>query len=425
MAMRKLERETNQPNPRTRWSNEDKKPGRDTGQPAARPPLGARNKTPLPVRLLLCLFAFSLCFEYWDLLMVGSFTVPKVIGLALFGAAMCYITAVGTRPTVSTILLFILWFWCVATTVLNAQSKPELWDVVSEILIPLLECLVFYWLVQGMFRDKRAAFLTLMAFTAGCVCIAALMPFGFGAQTAQEGGFFRVTFFGTNSNTLGVYMVIAIVTVVGVVIENPLHSGRWRYCLLAALPILCKAAFDTGSRGALVSLALGLLAFGFTRRSFLMRTFIWAQLILMGVLTFYYVTQSDILMYRLDLTLDSGWGFSGMSRAFLTSHGVPDPHNGFLTFYVVAGIVGGTLFLLLAVRWILKAFVARKSVWGCIPLALALVMLSTLAKGGGFYLQKVLWVFLGFVECAGLHMASRQPGKQPAPARRHTIARKN
>jgi O-antigen ligase len=239
-----------------------------------------------------------------------------------------------------------------------------------------------------------------------------------------EGGIDRETMFGANPNTFAFLEVLGIVIIVGIVVENPCAFGKWRFLALATVPLLLKASFMTGSRGALVSLALGLTPFFFTRNTARLRVLIWLLLIGCGLLITFYVKNSDILMERMERTIEkgntagrlelwqvaveriaekpfSGWGFTGMIRCFNEVSDVSDPHNVFLTMFLLTGIFGGIFFLMLAARWIFQALAARQTVWGCIPLALAVVVLSLFFKGGGAYSLKVAWLMLACVAAMG------------------------
>ncbi|MEI6193988.1 MAG: O-antigen ligase family protein [Verrucomicrobiota bacterium] len=378
-------------------------------------------RVPLVVRYLLYAFTFSLNFEYWEFLNIGSFTITKTIGILLFVVTLLYSQKVLFKPDPSAWALLFIWLWSAIASVLNAYSNDELFDVFTGPLFTLLQCLCLFWIIQNFFHDKKTLINTLMAFAFGCFIIALLMFLGFGVKSElQRNGFERLSLFGFNPNDFGLYMVLCVVIVMSVVLENPSKLGDWRFLLLFGVPIVLKAAFASGSRGALVALVLGLATFSFARRSARKQLLVWGVMTAMGALIVLYISNSDIQLLRWQSTIESGdsagrselwlvafekisekpfsgWGFTGMSRCFQQISDGFDPHNAFLAMFMLAGVVGGFLFLAITSWWLLQAFEARRTILGCLPLALVTVVLSVFIKGGSIYMLKIVWVMLACV----------------------------
>jgi O-antigen ligase len=351
---------------------------------------------------------------------LGGVTIAKAIGILLFGSALLYWHKLLVLPDCSVFALIIICAWTAASSALNADSDNELFEALMPIS-SLIQCVVFYYVVQAIFRDQRTAFNTLLVFSISSVVVSILMIRGIGAQeSGTEKGLVRFTFFGMHPNSLALFLAIGIVIIAGIVIENPRSFGLWRYLLLLCVPILLKAAFMAGSRGALVSLVLGIIPFLFTRKSAWIRILVWFQLVGFAVLIMIFALNSDILMLRMEKTISTGdsagredlWrfavekiaenpilglGFTGMTRCINEVSDVSDPHNGFLAIFMLTGFFGGTLFLSVTVWWLKIALRARKTVWGYLPLALFVVVVSAFVKSGGIYLFKIVWLMFAFI----------------------------
>lgn len=391
-------------------------------------PLRVFNAQPLSklVRYALCLFAFSICFEYYDPWgMSGWFTLSKMAGILLGVACVWDSRRVLLRVHWSVLALGWTWFVLAFSTLLVARF--ELGPLVS-----LAQCFVLYWLCTSIFRDRNTAVNALLAFACGAFLVSILMILGIGIEAQSEGAFERITFLGTNANMIGIWETVGIVIVIGVVVQNPLNWGRFRFALLLLLPLLLHTLVNTGSRGAAVSLGMGLLCFLLTKGN-LWKRIAGVLLAFTLIAAAFWWAQDSILSARMTKTLDAGslagreelwpaaismiqqkpilgWGMwgDGTIAADLGELNGKDPHNVFLAFFVFGGVFAGVPLLLLALWWVQSSYRARKSPWGVLPLALGVVILSSMFKGGGFYLAKVAWFILALMTASAPPRLSRK-----------------
>jgi O-antigen ligase len=241
---------------------------------------------------------------------------------------------------------------------------------------------------------------------ASCVLKAALMDFGILGGTYKKT--LRMSTFGQDPNTVGSVLVIGLIIITGVMLTTT--RWRWRIVSIPAVVILLQAILQTGSRGAMVSLAVGMMVFcatSLTRGTVIQRsvTLLFMMMLLAGSLSL--VSKSNELVNRweaviqggnlagreqiypraLSMFLDrpiQGWGpirclyelndqvpLFGMVR-----EGTLSAHNLFLQMLLEVGLLGTIPYL-----W---------SMWGCLkksahsfqpgssvlPLALMLVLIS-------------------------------------------------
>jgi O-antigen ligase len=341
----------------------------------------------------------------------------------------------------------LLWLWLVAavSTLLAEFETTVLWNAFVGFFLTLAQCFCLYWLGSTVLCNRRTAAWGLLSFAAGAATMASLVALGIGRKAIQEGDFQRVTFLTANANIIGVLAAVGILVVLGLISADVLGLKRLRFALLVLVPPMLGALIRSGSRGAVVSLGLGLFCFLLMVGSWLRRVLIGACVISLALAVFL-LSQGGILGNRMQESISNlsmsgreelwpaavalalqkpmlGWGVGFVSGvrardSVLGATGARDPHNAFLAWFVFGGLLAGVPFAILAGWWLYRAYWCRRGQWGMLPLALAVVIISTLAKGGGFYISKVAWVVLAFVTAAASDALSSR-GRIRDELRRH------
>ncbi len=384
------------------------------------------------VRWTCYAFCFSLCYENFDPFGISaSFTLTKMLGILFALACFWKMPDLFVRPHWTVRLLVGLWLWLAISTFIAELSYPVYRTAFRGALFAQAQCFVLYWLSLNVLRDRRTAANGLLAFVAGAALMGVLMKLGIGRAVMREGMFFeRVSFLGANANLIAIWAGIATLVIVGLVTGNILRWGRWRYGLLIFVVLLLVVIIGSGSRGAAISLVLGMACFLLAAGSLDKRIFI--GLAALGVCAgFFCLSKGSVLADRMMKTRETG-SMAGREELWsaairmieqkpLLGWGVwnsvnergageiprgdlqgMDPHNAFLAFFVFGGVFAGIPFVLLNLCWLYEAYLARRGPWGVLPLAVTVFIVSTMFKGGGIYVAKIPWIMLAFATAATL-----------------------
>lgn len=123
----------------------------------------------------------------------------------------------------------------------------------------LLSALLF-WVSCNVLREERVAYAAIVAFVAGCTLLAGLEMSGIGATVVDPGARMRLTAFDQDANMLGGNMALALTAIVALVFVGRPTRWYWWVASTTAAAVLARALIDSGSRGAIVGLAAGLVA---------------------------------------------------------------------------------------------------------------------------------------------------------------------
>ncbi|HYE13155.1 MAG TPA: O-antigen ligase family protein, partial [Pyrinomonadaceae bacterium] len=253
------------------------------------------------VRWLFYAFAFSLPFETVG---EGFFEPPTILGGLLLASTLL-------QPG-----LFLRWppagVWCFAAylylfATLGAlepsQYRPELLRSVFLLAQLLLLC----WMAYCLMLDRRVAERALLALAAACALLALLQVTGVASRATDVGARVeRVTAFGFHPNNLARILTLGLLALVG------LTYGRGRSFFqpvflswpLAAL--IGVALIQTGSRGGLLALGVGLTTL--VLRGGSAKAKILNALGVLAVAGFFAVAsmQSEVMRQRFERTVEEG-----------------------------------------------------------------------------------------------------------------------
>jgi len=407
-------------------------------RPAAEPQLN---------RLLwwsFCLLVVSIPFEFPDRsfpIEIPTLTASLFLAATLLQPAACY----AKRPAALLWLfayLYMFWLtavWAGRDALATDLNGADYLSQVIKLFLLLLQVVLVFWAAYNLMTVQRVARIVLALLAIACVVRAGLPIIGIARTShAAWGGGARVTALGQNANNSAMIIGAGFVALLGVqyVLERPLFRRRWLAWPLAAL--LVASLVETGSRGGLVGLGVGLVAFamGGGQRTWLrVRNAAVAVLAIGGIVFASY--SSEVVRRRFTDTLEYGelagreQIYPALMRMFeerpITGWGPVnnkyelglrldervrrrrDAHNLVLEVLTASGLLGTIPFVAALGLCGWGAWRARRGPHGVVPLALAAtVMMANIS--GNWIASKLLWITLAYaLASAGYAGAVVQP----------------
>jgi len=414
------------------------------GAPATTAVRRAPRVAPAPpgslLRLSFLAFVFSIPFESADL--GQPVTLSKIFGyLFLLVAASEPRTCFRRSPRA------MRWFvaYLVVYVLLGIPQAGEYVGEVAVRLFTLVQMLILLWVAYNLLRRERTVNEMLGAFCLACFVLALLQLGGVTSTTQDWRDVERVTALRQNPNELAGVLALGLVALTGLVARRKRAGTRRSLVSLGAFAVIALATVQTGSRGGVLALGLGLLVFlrGSGARWSRARN---ALLVLaaMGIVV-WISTRSETALVRWHATLETGnlagreaiypeawrmflerpiagWGpvkhvyELGSRVADAAVDGKTDTHNLVLWLLTETGVLGLAPFafaLWLCARGALRA---RRGPEGVLPLALLATMLA-LSMSGTWQFRKLFWLVLAYALAAGsgpLVRRTARPAAQPA-----------
>lgn len=367
------------------------------------------------VRLAFYLFVFSIPFE----LPQRSFPVeiPTITG-SLFLLTTFLQPTLSYRRIPGALLWFTAFLWVFGLSTLANRSQHTFF-VVQEFLL-LLQLVLILWTGTNLLRDRvvmRGVLITLAIAVAlrALVQILGLAATGTEVWTGGE----RVTAFGQNPNWSAIVLSTGAVT---------LLSLRPRVLTWPFAAACAYAVIQTGSRGGLATLAVGLLvwAWGLGRTSAARIRGLTIGFVLLALLG-YGVMQSEMLRARLFAAEEGslagreriypavmsmiserpllGWGpienqYEIAARIGEEKKDKRDAHNILFDLLSSTGLLGTIPFLIGIGLCVAAGWRAHDGPLGMLPLALLLTVLVGCISGT-WIAAKILWLTFAIALAAG------------------------
>jgi O-antigen ligase len=297
-----------------------------------------------------------------------------------------------------------------------------------------------FWVGGNLMRRQTVARAALWSWVIGCALVASLNVLGIATRVVETDQTIRRIVFGQDANLLGGNMALGLIALMALTFMGDTKLLRPRVILGAALAFpLAKSLMLAGSRGAILAVATGVIAFTFQTtdiRSFV-RNVVIALLAASALTVVIYRSDSMLKRYQKTLSTGSmsgreqiypeawqmfsersliGWGpidssyELGLRTAGFsigkhnadgrTAKAEKDTHNLVLDVLTSVGLLGGApLFLCLAVcLW--GAWKARAGDHGTTPLALVTVVL-VLSMDANWSASKQGWILLAYAAASG------------------------
>jgi O-antigen ligase len=329
-------------------------------------------------------------------------------------------------------------FWCFAVylgiyTVLGALQDVFYREMVVERVGMLAQMLVLFWISYNLMRHERLVQDTLLALAASCAILAVLQLMGVTASVEGYSAAERISALRENLNSAAAVLSLGLLMLIGLAYGRARATLQIRLCAWPLFVVVGIPIIWTGSRGALVALTGGLLAF-------LLRAGpVWVRLrnalialLAIGFLVWNsYHTEAARTRWERTLTEGSlaqreqiyprawemvlerpliGWGPVNHTYELGARVGTKsrDTHNLFLWVLTECGLVGAIpfcvgLFLCLRAGWR-----ARGGAQGILPFALVLTVLL-INMSGTWHNRKLHWLILAYALAGGSCCVARKP----------------
>lgn len=394
--------------------------------------------TPTPLRWALCLVTFSAALEYPDKFPAEVTTMTGAFFLAV---TLAYPRLVYQRLTWPAIC-FGLWL-VVQLLAAAVESSRYPGGVDSEEISTILQLellwVLFFAAAANLLRDPRLSRDALLALAAGCLIRAALPIVGIGRTIHIEGsGDVRVSVFGQNPNQSAQVLAVGLLAVLGLAHFGARGRAFSRAGVWLAAGLLAVGIIQTGSRGGLASLLVGLVVLlggGASWRA-RARSLVLASLAIAAMAGLAW--HSDLMRTRILKAAEGGdlaqrerifptlvgmieekpllgWGpstnkYELASRLGDPRYGRRDPHNAILEVLSATGLLGLIPFLLGVGMCLRAGWVARAGPYGFLPLA---ILMSVIAENmsGNRLAFPMLWFGLAYA------LGSSRLGPEKLPRR--------
>jgi O-antigen ligase len=379
------------------------------------------------IRWLFYAFVLSLPFETVG---EGWFEPTTILGGLLLASAVLQ-PGLFLRWPPKGFWCFIVYLYVFATLSLLEPSGFRSLTILNVFLLAQLT--ILGWIGFSLMRDRQTAEGALLTFAAGCVVLSLLQVTGIASSVADVAAdaVVRVTAFGFHPNNLARILMLGMIAMVGLAFIR--SKGKLRPVLIAGPLILLMgvALVQTGSRGALLALAAGMMTLILRRSTMMMKVLQGIGLVVLVGLFFLVALQSDVMRSRFEDTIEEGdlarreriypeafamflekpllgWGPITNSYELGMRLGHPEeltknPHNLILFGLVSTGIVG-SLPLFIGIGFAtFAAWKVRNGPHGVLPLALVAAVL--MANMSGLWLfNKLHWLVMAYSLASAYHL---------------------
>ena len=391
-------------------------------------------------------FVFSIPLEYPDRtipLEVHTITGSLFLLIALVQPQFCF----RRPPAAFWWLAAYLWIYLILGLV--AEHTGEALKLFGNYLLVAF----LFWVSYNLMRHESVARAAVLSFVLACALLALLHFLGIGTRTIMDGQVARRTIFGQNANLLGSNMALGFAAVIA--LTYGVHKAAFQLPLAAGLALLLgNSLILSGSRGAMVALGVGLLAFTLQIGNISIIARNLALALLAGAAVTWAAYTSDSMRTRYEQTLSkgrlsgreqiypaawqmfverplTGWGpvdnnyelgwrtvgYRIGSRWALGLSPKPDKdfHNLMLDVLTATGVLGAFPLLMCIALCVRAAWKARAGPQGTMPFALAAVVL-VVSMSIDVSASKQPWLIFALAAASGSRVSFRARGTH-VPAR--------
>jgi O-antigen ligase len=363
-------------------------------------------------------FVLSLPFEYPNRsipIEVTTLTGAIFLLTTVLNPRVCY-----GRVTAALGCFLAFLFAFVASYAVNGADFPA---EVTRHFLTMLQLVLIMWASSNLMRRDSIARGVLLALAAACTARALIQVLGIASVPAAVGsGVHRQSALGQNANLSANIMAVGFLALVGLAYLRERGAIKPRMLTWPFAGLIGLAIVQTGSRGGLLALAVGLVAFAMAGRTIGTRVRNAVVVVLVMGFFGYVAATSEVMKARFDKAKEGnmagreaifpvawqmflerpviGWGPA--SNKYELARRLPeqqqdrrDPHNLWLEVLTLTGVIGGIPFCIGLLLCFGAAWSGRRGANGM----LAVAMMSTVLVGnlsGNYIASKLLWLTLAF-----------------------------
>jgi O-antigen ligase len=377
-----------------------------------------------PVRLkhiALCLFVFLIPFEEATPSLGES--LIKISGIVyLFLTAIDRERFFKIRPLLKFFVpLYIFYFYLLFISLLYSYYESNV--LVSPFNYTFTKCIVIFSLVAiDLLENRRLQSWVLLSFALSIT----LMSFLVSQGTQVKIVYGRLSIFGSNPNTIGMWGVYSIFCVLSILMYDKEIFGAKRYLLFLLIPSFISLIVASGSRGAIAIVLVIFIIFALLGgRSLKAKIYLTMILLALGGLMYTFIIDSAIMQKRIALagedefggrfdlwsaSIDRYWAHpilgvgetgyvtTNKDPRLMASHDiVMDTHNLFLYIFICGGAIGFITFIYFLFNIYRCSWAFFKQTHNIRPFVFFCIILLVMSKGGGIMDDKITWLFLSYI----------------------------
>jgi O-antigen ligase len=399
-----------------------------------------RRPFPAIVQGSFLLFVVTLPFEAAELpFMTGFLSVAKISGLVLAASYYFYFNPIVKRaaglPAPAALRCFWLYLLVYAAVGLFSAGPDMMRFLYGG--LTRLQLIVLFAIVSILLTRPRLVKWFCLLFVAASTLLSVGMIFNLFGIVPELRQPDRLTALGYNFNTVSGLLAVAVVVVVGLLINRTFQRIRPNLLLLACLLPLAKAMVATGSRSGMATALIGCLIYVATVRQS-NRRFLSVAVSVFGLCAvlylaagntvvsqrwqkFYYEEdlsgRSSIYLTAMDMAVERplfGWGpvnhWYELGRRTGDLWGVRDEHNLVLFLLLEVGLVGKIPVIVGVALIVHSDWRGRRGILGVLPLAvLAALGANNLVENGLGLTGKLFWLVLALAAAAPSHAPRLRP----------------
>lgn len=385
----------------------------------------------IDARYFIIIFVFTIPLESVNLSFISkAFSLTKLAGVLLF---FFYLIDINknthcTSPTFWSFFVYLVFF------IINSAFSKNFVDNNAAKSITIFQLVFFFWIALNIFREQRLVIKSLIAYVASSSLLASAILLRLPGFTGivETKGYIRINALGEDPNVLGAVMALAVIIVIGMLLNNNIQSRIARYSLAVSIIPISAAIVKTGSRTAMAAFMAGVLVYflpmGWVRSKRLTIFFAFIGMAVMIYLVSHDSTASSrwqetfsegqtsgrTIIYRAAIQMISEKPLFGWSpEAYYyelgkrtRGWGKRDAHNLFLHLLLEGGLVGAFPFFVGIFFCIKDAWKGRQSYLGSLPLAVLLTIITANLTVNLIY-RKSLWMVLALASVSVLHQRQR------------------
>jgi O-antigen ligase len=369
-------------------------------------------------------FVFTIPFEAFPT-GIDRFTIAKFSGYLMLLVALFYPrTAFRRFPLAG--WFFLLYILVVASLIPFQPSSYFLENRTN--LFRIVQMFVLFWISFNLLRRSQMVTLTLASYAASVSMLAVLNSLGIFTEEHVKA---RESAFGQDPNAVASVYAIGVLAMVGLVYGRKRKQNAWTLVVWLMLPVVAISMARTGSRGGLVSLAVGLamillrkgdswtkvrnmMIVGLALGVFVVFTFSlelnrqrWEQTMEVGNMAGREVIYPAAWKLFLERPL-TGWGPATHTKVlgarFFREE--LDTHNLYLWLLTQVGLLGSIPYFIGLGLCVAAAWKARAGPQGVLPLALMMVIL-VINMSLTSHEKKVFWLILAFALASTVQIGVR------------------